>query len=400
MQAVLLPLHVRLGECPRTLPGCVDIAGDIAQAPRRRSQFPRFSESASEDSLLPRIYPPSSNYVHLRGMLDRRRARMDTHWEWYLHSRSPHARELRRLIKRSQRHTLYYHELLVAVQLVKHEVFEISADPEGCCLMRVLLTLGEDSHRRDIADEMRGRLVHLAMSASGCSVMETLMRVGNAETRNNIVDELNGTMLNLSMDPDARRLVQTMLDVCCKTKQENILREFHGNAMCLLHSKHGNHVLQKAIEMLPPSAVHFILVELRQCGPLARLARDEKGCRVIQRILEHFTRRGVRCEVDDDIDDILRDAEILLHDVFGRFVLQHILEHGKDEHRSCVVKALLVNIRSSVTGALERDVFDKALVYAPATDREVLARAASGVDRFIPDRAMQRERCARARRFR
>ncbi len=55
------------------------------------------------------------------------------------------------------------------------------------------------------------------------------------------------------------------------------------------------------------------------------LSTHPYGCRVIQRILEHCTEE----QTTPILEELHRSADLLLQDQYGNYVIQHILEKGK-----------------------------------------------------------------------
>ena len=79
-----------------------------------------------------------------------------------------------------------------------------------------------------------------------------------------------------------------------------------GHVQQALESPHANHVLQRAINLLAPSSVRFILDELMQCVHPVALARHPFGCRVLQRLIEHFPPEWL----EQPLREILQEAYV------------------------------------------------------------------------------------------
>jgi len=159
---------------------------------------------------------------------------------------------------------------------------------------------------------------------------------------------VRGRVLRLSKDPSGCFLVQSLLDLAEKATQKEMVAELRGHVAELVESQHGNFVLQKAVEKLPPPTVAFVLQELQAWGSPRRLAQHKYGCRVLERLIEHFPPSEIGCF----IDDILSDLDTVSKDSFGNFVVQHILEHGDGEHRRRVARWLGNDIRAAALETL------------------------------------------------
>jgi len=83
----------------------------------------------------------------------------------------------------------------------------------------------------------------------------------------------------------------------------------------------------------------IIVLSVRVCVAMCvglqvfNLSTHPYGCRIIQRILEH-------CLPDQTLgllEEMHEHTERLLHDQYGNYVVQHVLEHGRAEDRSRIV---------------------------------------------------------------
>ena len=98
------------------------------------------------------------------------------------------------------------------------------------------------------------------------------------------------------------------------------------------------------------------------------------------------------------IDDVLGDVRSISEDPYGNFVVQHILEHGGDEHRGRIVRALGADLRSAATHPNVCQVLNKALIYAAPEDQRslVVAVVSQGL---LADMAVQRTGFATTQRL-
>jgi len=152
--------------------------------------------------------------------------------------------------------------------------------------------------------------------------------------RSSILSWILPEALELSLSVHGCRIVQKALDVACGDDRDTLATKFHGHVEELLKSQHGNHVLQKCIEVLPPHAVQFIIDELAR-WPLswAQVAKARFGCRVIERLLEHCPPRMTA----PLIDAVVRDASALARHPYGNYVVQHALDYASPAHRTLLV---------------------------------------------------------------
>ena len=100
-----------------------------------------------------------------------------------------------------------------------------------------------------------------------------------------------GLVVALAFEKRGCRLLQVVLERCDGPGRRHLAAELCGHVCEALESPHANHVLQRLVELLPPGAVRFVLDEM-QSWPgrsSADIASHKFGCRIVERLLEHFT---------------------------------------------------------------------------------------------------------------
>ncbi|CAJ1454707.1 unnamed protein product [Effrenium voratum] len=107
--------------------------------------------------------------------------------------------------------------------------------------------------------------------------------------------------------------------------------ELKNGVIDCIKSMHGNHVVQKCIEQMPPESVSFVVEAVEDKAEA--MAAHIYGCRIIQRLLEHCTPK----RLERMLQQILRSIRKLSTDPYGNYVIRHILEHGNPEHKKCIV---------------------------------------------------------------
>lgn len=182
---------------------------------------------------------------------------------------------------------------------------------------------------------------------------ETVELVGNADLSNVVIDQLDAAdsalragilkwllpaTFELAMSAHGCRVVQKALEVAERDDRAALVLPLRGKVVCMLESPHGNHVLQKCIEVLPAGAVQFMLDELATYpGGWAAVAQHRFGCRVEERILEHFP-----AEITSPlVTAVVLNAHKLCRHPFGNYVVQHVLEYSSKEQRAQLVSVLI-----------------------------------------------------------
>jgi len=186
-----------------------------------------------------------------------------------------------------------------------------------------------------------------------------------------ILGSLQGQVCALSVDQHGCRLVQRVLAAVDDRGKETIANELKGHVKEVLESPHANHVLQACIQDMRPPRMRFVIVELNHWGRPPALARHRYGCRILERLIEHFD----PYELEYIVAEILKESFELIKHVYGNFVMQHILEHGLREQRQQIINALLLDLNGAALDQHACSVLDKALSYGNLDDQRKLARA-------------------------
>mmetsp|Transcript_56508 Transcript_56508/g.109048 ORF Transcript_56508/g.109048 Transcript_56508/m.109048 type:complete len:423 (-) Transcript_56508:196-1464(-) len=184
-----------------------------------------------------------------------------------------------------------------------------------------------------------------------------------------LTQSLRGRVLELALDARGCRLLQRALELGDDQQQVLLAHELKGHVCEALESPHANHVLQQVIELMRPSAVNFIVPELRRWGKPSALARHRYGCRVLERLIEHFPPSDLALLVDE----VLEEALHLCRHVYGNFVMQHVLEHGEQRQKRCIIDVLCSDLSGAALDQHACSVLDKALSYGSPGDQLLLA---------------------------
>jgi len=172
----------------------------------------------------------------------------------------------------------------------------------------------------------------------------------------------------MALEPQGSREVQKALEEAKGAEQELLMRELQGHVVKALQSPHANHVLQKAISVMWPSQLPFIISELLSFGSASTIAKHPYGCRVLERLVEFFPAHMM----EEMFSDLLKNIPDLCKHPYGNFVVQHLLEHGEERQRQFIVDELCSELYSLATNQNACGVLDKALTYASPGGQRVL----------------------------
>jgi len=214
----------------------------------------------------------------------------------------------------------------------------------------------QEAMRRDpyeVAQLLAPRLPGVCLDAQYREILEKLLEVPDVSTM--LLERLRGSFLNISVNATGCRIVQKLLAGLDARGHQAVAAELRTHVVGLVRNSNGNYVISCFLEKAACDDSAFIVEEVGRCP--AEMIRHQYGCRVVQRIMEHFPmdRLGpFRAEVLANLGELVKDK-------FGNFVVQHMLEKGEPADAEQVVAYLLSNIASVAQEKFASMVAEKAL---------------------------------------
>eukprot|EP00812_Abedinium_dasypus_P012358 NODE_587_length_1459_cov_349.964387.p1 GENE.NODE_587_length_1459_cov_349.964387~~NODE_587_length_1459_cov_349.964387.p1 ORF type:complete len:372 (+),score=83.12 NODE_587_length_1459_cov_349.964387:3-1118(+) len=206
-----------------------------------------------------------------------------------------------------------------------------------------------------------------AVDVDACEA--AVLQLGANEQHSDMVARLCTDFKLLAFDPRGCRVAQAALDAARHEVQVELAMELRGHVLEAIDSPHANYCLQKVIEVLPPSAVGFIIEELM--GAASRVAKHRYGIRILCRLLEHCPPKQIECL----FAEVLREAAALCKERYGHYVALHILEYGSDAQRASVVRALLSDPFDFARHSNGRTLVEASLLRTELQEGRMLLRA-------------------------
>jgi mRNA-binding protein PUF3 len=140
-----------------------------------------------------------------------------------------------------------------------------------------------------------------------------------------------------------------------------------------LRDQHGNHVIQKAIEVIPSPYIQFIYDALY--GQIVNYSIHTFGCRVVQRMLEkqdEVLKSSVLQELSKCTPDLIMDS-------FGNYVAQHVIKHGDDANRNRMIGLVLNNVKVFARHKFASNVVEKCILHGTFDQqKQILDHVMSG----------------------
>lgn len=262
-------------------------------------------------------------------------------------------------------------------------VVEFCQDQNGSRFIQQRLEIRDKEEQQIVVNEVLPAIRRLRNDVFGNYVVQKLLDFGTDEVKAAIRDTLKGEMVQLSFQMYGCRVVQKALEGLADPDLPELLSEFHHNVLSCIHDQNGNHVIQKCIEVVcgrmkrrrskgepfQDDLIDFIIRDVLVNA--TALSCHPYGCRVLQRILEHC---------DDErkfkiLDEVMKCHRRLLDDQYGNYVIQHVLQFGRDVDRDSILGII---VDSGLLGLSRQkfasNVVEKLLKYGNARQRRAIVR--------------------------
>mmetsp|Transcript_14761 Transcript_14761/g.40562 ORF Transcript_14761/g.40562 Transcript_14761/m.40562 type:complete len:460 (-) Transcript_14761:558-1937(-) len=211
---------------------------------------------------------------------------------------------------------------------------------------------------------LRGATVKLAGDTYGRHVVQKLLDRGSREQREALVRELQADVATLACDYNGCHVIQKALQCGTPEMQMWLAEELKApdRVSRCIESPHGNHVIQKCIEHMPPKNVSFVIDAIQDRAQ--DVAGHRFGCRVILRLFEYCNPdqlKALRARILECVADLARSP-------YGNYVVQEMLGSGELEETQQII------------GVIRDDIVDFAKVKWSSNVVEKCFQVASGID--------------------
>ena len=227
-------------------------------------------------------------------------------------------------------------------------------DQNGSRFIQQRLEVAGSAEKEAIMEEILTDLPALCIDVFGNYVVQKLLEVGTPNIKADITQKaLTGKMKPMSMQMYGCRVVQKALEVLDEELLPGLLKEFHGEVLACVHNQHGNHVMQKCVDILSSKAraaqsagdiermgllqneLQFVVDDI--LASITPLSCHPYGCRVLQRILEHC----LEPQKTAVLDALVGAHKTLLDDQYGNYVIQHVLHYGRESDRQSILEIVV-----------------------------------------------------------
>ncbi|CAD7973369.1 unnamed protein product [Amoebophrya sp. A25] len=261
-----------------------------------------------------------------------------------------------------------------------HEILphleEFCRDQYGSRLIQQKLQVAAAHEKSAFFGALKQHVKELVLDPFANYVVQKFFERGNREQREGLAVELKGKVLELSYHVFGCWVMQRLLE-CLDTNPElqlELAHELEPELLKLVVNQNGNHVIQAAVENMPPENTQFIVRAL--VGHAGEMARHTYGCRVLQRIVERCSPQ----DVEPIMAEIIPDLEELVRDEYGNYVVQSVAERTSVPNRAAVIDFVSENLVKLATNKYASNVCEKALMFSGDADVERLTEIILGSD--------------------
>jgi len=174
--------------------------------------------------------------------------------------------------------------------------------------------------------ELLEHFVPLMTDAYGNYVCQKLMRKCRPTQVHAIVQHIQYDLVELSQDPHGTRAVQCLITTLA---MHDVLRDIQlvidaleKNCLALVHSSHGNHVIQACLTNFSCTANNFIHETI--LNNFIHVANNRYGCCVLQCGLK----RANYEQYQQLLSSLVEHTLVLVKDPYGNYAVQFILDRG------------------------------------------------------------------------
>ncbi|KAF8503539.1 armadillo-type protein [Russula emetica] len=245
-------------------------------------------------------------------------------------------------------------------------IVEFSGDQHGSRFIQQKIESASSEEKQMIFDEIvPDNTLQLVQDVFGNYVIQKLFEHGTQVHKTILANAIEPHIAQLSVQMYACRVVQKAIEYILPEQQVAIVKELEPHVLKCVKDANGNHVVQKLIERVPAERLSFIPAFK---GSVFELSTHPYGCRVLQRCFEHLSEEQTRPLMDELHKYIIN----LMQDQFGNYVVQYVLEYGKQHDRALVISKLRGQMLHMSRHKFASNVCEKALLTADPESRRAL----------------------------
>lgn len=262
-------------------------------------------------------------------------------------------------------------------------VADLATDQNGSRFIQQQLENASLEEKQAVFDQILPEALRLCTDVFGNYVVQKFFEHGSVEQKHALAREIQYSVLPLSLQMYGCRVVQKILESVSGELQTVLIQELEGHVLECVKDQNANHVIQKCIEQVSSS---HTMIQKSFYGRVYDLSTHPYGCRVIQRMLEHWDRE-LKAPL---LDELMTYTEQLARDQYGNYVLQHVLQHTR-KYSCVIIQAVADNILPFSKHKFASNVVERCYSTATEEQRDILLDAVIGNQNSSPLVSMVRD---------
>jgi hypothetical protein len=254
----------------------------------------------------------------------------------------------------------YSPQSLQAIQLVL-----LSKDRQGSRSIQHRLDTSTPADVASIFDALYPNLQELVCDPAANFVIQKLCEMINPAQQDRLLAFFFRDIFSIVDHANSCRVLQKFIETTSTANVAAIFDAVQSRFLHLCLSQNGNHIFQRFIEALPDR-----LEQIIDCvrPHLIKLAVDNCGCRVVQRLFDRYN-VDVLAPL---VSEVLKSAADLATNQYGNYVVQNILEAKKPEHVSLLVGAFRGHFYEFSIHKFASNVIEKCIRGANVAEQMVI----------------------------
>jgi hypothetical protein len=256
----------------------------------------------------------------------------------------------------------------------------MAKDRHGSRTLQQLLETGGPSDVCAIFDSLLPSLSDLVADPAANFVIQKLCDVASPAQQERLLAFFTGDIFAVIDHPISCRVLQKFIETTSKATVGRIFDAVQPRLLPLCLSQNGNHIVQRFIEALPARLDSIIALVQPH---VVRLAVDNCGCRVVQRLFDKYSVD----QLAPLVAEVLRAAAELATNQYGNYVIQNILEARRPEHWSALVEAFRAHFYEFSIHKFASNVIEKCIRGASRAEQIVIFAEVIGEEgHYLEDR--------------
>ena len=261
-----------------------------------------------------------------------------------------------------------------------NQLIDCASDQHGSRFLQEMLSSGNVSQIEGIQKVLLPHTRMLMRDVFGNYVIQRIweMNLRNVEKQNELMSYITHDVISLSLHMYGCRVIQKALECGTVDIQWRIMSEIQGYVLHLIQDQNGNHVIQKILQIVPWTNRHEYVQNISSSRGLfvleamvhsvVLLSSHPYGCRVVQRAWEQ-----VNVEWKELLwTEIFNGWFSLVHDQYGNYVIQYVLENGSYEHRCHLIDVIIPHTGVLSQHKFASNVVEKALLFGNKKQRSAM----------------------------